>query len=457
MDPQPRMQWEALLSTRRFKVKQREVIETRTPATEEGGPGLRTDFHIDHDRVVFSSAFRRLGRKTQVHPLAQHDHTHNRLTHSVEVASVGRSLGNRVGVMMQHVNLLPAGYTPYDIGSIVQVACLAHDIGNPPFGHIGEDALRDWCRDPRHQTYWGGLTDAERCDIQTYEGNAHGLRIVANLEMYTHEGGMRLTSAVMGSLIKYPWTSNAADAQAREKFTLYRTELPYFERVAEELGLIKRSALSWVRHPLSYLMEAADDICYAILDLEDAIEIGIIDVGEFESLFSGFAGYERVWAIDDVRQKCAMLRGMAIGRCVSDVAEKFMLHHHSFLAGSFVAHDLITLCEPAIQHALIEAKRLAHDKVYRHRNKLMTELAAYPCMATLLDTLVPAVYALYTNKNTRTALTARQRLALDLMNNTILPDDTLYEAYMKVLDFAGAMTDNSAAILAREISGIGIL
>lgn len=455
MVSQHTMSWDKLLSTRRFKVVGNEIQETRTPATQEGSAGLRTDFHIDHDRVVFSSAFRRLGRKTQVHPLAQHDHTHNRLTHSVEVASVGRSLGNRVGVMMQHANLLPVGYTPYDIGCIVQVACLAHDIGNPPFGHIGEDALRDWFRAPSHAHYLQGLTDEEQRDVGTYEGNAHGLRMVASLEMYTHEGGMRLTSAVLGSLIKYPWTSDAPDALQNDKFTIYRTELSYFERVADELALIKHTPLSWARHPLSYLMEAADDICYAILDLEDAIEIGIIDVDEFESLFAGFTGYERVWAVDDTRQKCAMLRGVAIGRCVTEVAEKFMLHQRSLLTGCFVGKDLISVCDPAIQQALHEAKRLAHDKVYRHRNKLKTELAAYPCVATLLDTLVPAVHALHTKP--LSALSARQRLALDLMNNTVHASDSLYTAYMKILDFAGALTDNSAANLARDISGIGIL
>ncbi|GGY25065.1 deoxyguanosinetriphosphate triphosphohydrolase [Paludibacterium paludis] len=449
------MQWSDLLSSRRFKVRDGEVMPTRTPATEEGMPGLRTDFHIDHDRVVFSSAFRRLGRKTQVHPLAQNDHTHNRLTHSVEVASVGRSLGNRVGTMMQHAGLLPAGYTAHDIGAAVQVACLAHDIGNPPFGHTGEYALRDWFRAERNRHWLDGLGLAERRDIETYEGNAHGLRMLATLEMYVREGGMRLTSAALGCLLKYPWTSDKDEARERDKFNIYQTELPYFRAVADELGLIRKGETVWARHPLSYLMEAADDICYAILDLEDAVEIGILDVKEFEALFAGFAEYERVWSIHDIKQKCAMLRGIAVGRCVTEVADKFMLHHDSLLAGAFPAKDLINVCEPAIQRALLNAKELASNKVYRHRNKLVTELAAYPCLATLLDALVPAVAALETNGPG--ALTHRQRLALDLMNHDLVPDGSRYLAYMRVLDFVGAMTDNTAANLAREISGVGIL
>jgi dGTPase len=449
------MQWEQLLSTRRFKVSQDTVKETRTPATEEGSPGLRTDFHIDHDRVVFSSAFRRLGRKTQVHPLARNDHTHNRLTHSVEVASVGRSLGNRVGMMMLHAGILPPSYTPHDIGAVVQVACLAHDIGNPPFGHTGEDALRDWFRRPEHARYLDPLAPVERHDIQTYEGNAHSLRMVGSLEMYAGEGGMRLTSAAIGTLIKYPWTSAAPAARRSGKFNIYQTERPYFERIAAELGLVAKQDGIWARHPLSYLMEAADDICYAILDLEDAVEIGILNVKEFETLFAGFAEYGRVWEIQDVRQKCAMLRGIAVGRCVSDVAEKFMLHHDSLLGGDFPAKDLLNMCAPAVQEALIQAKDLASTRVYRHHTKLVTELASYPCLGILLDALVPAIHTLHTRG--RDALSTRENLALGLMEHGGETQPSLYAAYMRILDFIGAMTDNHAANLARDISGVGIL
>ncbi|MDO4226606.1 dGTP triphosphohydrolase, partial [Neisseria sp.] len=275
------MNWQQLLSTQRFRLKDGEIVPTVTPSTQEGADALRTDFHIDYDRVVFSGAFRRLGRKTQVHPFAEHDHTHNRLTHSVEVASVGRSLGNRVGVMLQAGGFLPQGNTPGDIGAVVQVACLAHDLGNPPFGHTGEDALRDWFRNPAHGRYLDTLSEAERNDVQTYEGNAHSLRILASLEMYRGKGGMRLTAATIGALLKYPWTT--LDPNGRKKFNIYQTELPFIRRVADELGLIGQGGDRWARHPLSYLMEAADDICYALLDLEDAVEIGLLGDAEVES------------------------------------------------------------------------------------------------------------------------------------------------------------------------------
>lgn len=455
----PRMSWERLLSTQRFKLKEGQIVPGKASASSDIESGLRTDFHIDHDRVVFSSAFRRLGRKTQVHPMAAHDHTHNRLTHSVEVASVGRSLGNRVGLMLQAGGHLPPGFTPFDIGAAVQVACLAHDIGNPPFGHTGEDALRDWFTRPAHAKFLEGLTAAETLDVQTYEGNAHGLRMVATLEMYQGEGGMRLTAASIGTLIKYPWTAEAEPVEESKKrkgkFNIYQAELPYFEAVAKELGLIGKGRHRWARHPLSYLMEAADDICYAILDLEDAVEIGILDVREFENLLGPLVELDKVMGIRDERQRCAALRGMVIGLCVSEVADTFMRHHDALLAGEYPAKDIVALVSPQISQLLSSAKLLASDKVYRHRSKVVKEVAAYPCLQLLLSALIPDVQALC--RGGEANLTVREQTQLALMERRPQEGESLYMAYMKVLDYIGGMTDNHAALLAREISGVGIL
>lgn len=449
----PQMNWSQLLSTARFTVQEGAVLPVSVVPSFDAAAGLRTEFHIDHDRVVFSSAFRRLGRKTQVHPLAVHDHTHNRLTHSVEVACVGRSLGNRVGAVLAQAHKLPTGFTPFDIGSIVQVACLAHDIGNPPFGHTGEDALRDWFRNPVNAAWLAPLGEHARCDVQTYEGNAHGFRMLTALEMYGEQGGMRLTSAVLGTLVKYPWTADVFPE--RGKFNVYQSELAYFKAVTADLGLVEQGRNQWARHPLSYLMEAADDICYAILDLEDAVEIGILDVKEFEALMLPLAEeVDRVWAITDPRQRCALLRGMVVGKCVSVMADRFMAHHDAMLAGEFPAKDLIAVCPTAIGEALMAAKALASRKVYRHRSKLVTEIAAYPCISMVLDALIPAVYTLITAGEG--ALSTRQRTQLGLLERPLPPGD-LYGAYMQVLDYIGAMTDNTAANLARQISGIGIV
>lgn len=451
----PKMNWQQLLSTQRFRMKDGGIVPTVTPSTQEGADALRTDFHIDYDRVVFSGAFRRLGRKTQVHPFAEHDHTHNRLTHSVEVASVGRSLGNRVGVMMQAGGFLPQGNTPSDIGAVVQVACLAHDLGNPPFGHTGEDALRDWFRNPAHSVYLETLSEGERNDVQTYEGNAHSLRILANLEMYRNKGGMRLTAATIGALLKYPWTT--LDPNGRKKFNIYQTELPFIRRIVSELGLIEQGTDRWARHPLSYLMEAADDICYALLDLEDAVEIGLLGDAEVESILAELTFTEApgAWQVQSSRQRCAMLRGMAIGRAIEDVAQTFMTHQQDLLNGSFQGKDLLALCSPEVRNTLEKAKELARTRIFRHQSKLITEIAAFPCLGSILDLLVPAAYSLIVNGQ----ISTRQSLALELLNHDdpVTPEDSLYQAYMKILDFVGGMTDNAAARMAREVSGIGMV
>jgi len=445
--------WQRLLSTQRFRLKDNEIVPTSTPSTQEGADALRTDFHIDYDRVVFSGAFRRLGRKTQVHPLAEHDLTHNRLTHSVEVASVGRSIGNRVGMMMQAGGFLPEGNTPSDIGAVVQVACLAHDLGNPPFGHTGEDALRDWFRSPKNAVFLQGLEEVERNDVQTYEGNAHSLRILASLEMYPNRGGMRLTAATIAALLKYPWTTRHPNG--RKKFNIYQTELPFIRRVAEELGLVELGSDHWARHPLSYLMEAADDICYALLDLEDAVDLELLSDTEVESVLSGLTFVEPTWHAQSSRQRCAMLRGIAIGRAIDDVAQTFMKHQSDLLNGEFKGKDLLALCSPEVQDTLENAKELAKTRIFRHQSKLMTEIASFPCLGSILDLLVPAAHQLLTEGHSG----VRQSLALELLKNEhpIGREDSLYHAYMKILDFVGGMTDNAAAKMARELSGIGMI
>ena len=445
--------WQRLLSTQRFRLKDNEIVPTSTPSTQEGADALRTDFHIDYDRVVFSGAFRRLGRKTQVHPLAEHDLTHNRLTHSVEVASVGRSIGNRVGMMMQAGGFLPEGNTPSDIGAVVQVACLAHDLGNPPFGHTGEDALRDWFRSPKNAVFLQGLEEVERNDVQTYEGNAHSLRILASLEMYPNRGGMRLTAATIAALLKYPWTTRHPNG--RKKFNIYQTELSFIRRVAEELGLVELGSDHWARHPLSYLMEAADDICYALLDLEDAVDLELLSDTEVESVLSGLTFVEPTWHAQSSRQRCAMLRGIAIGRAIDDVAQTFMKHQSDLLNGEFKGKDLLALCSPEVQDTLENAKELAKTRIFRHQSKLMTEIASFPCLGSILDLLVPAAHQLLTEGHSG----VRQSLALELLKNEhpIGREDSLYHAYMKILDFVGGMTDNAAAKMARELSGIGMI
>ncbi|MGB1698998.1 MAG: dGTP triphosphohydrolase, partial [Nannocystaceae bacterium] len=254
--------WDAFLSSARVGAPQR-----RRPDT-------RMEFEVDHDRIVFSRAFRRLQDKTQVHPFAENDHVRRRLMHSIEAGSVGRSLGRRVGLA-----LAADGQTtvdPAEIGQVVQNACIVHDIGNPPYGHSGEAAIRDWFRgeEAERLDVFEGCSPQERADLQTFEGNAHGLRVVARLENYSNAGGMRLTAATLGAFLKYPWGS--ADPRAvGGKFGFFESEREVVEAVMEECGVIRQGD-AWARHPLVYLVEAADDVCYALADLEDGVELGVL-------------------------------------------------------------------------------------------------------------------------------------------------------------------------------------
>ena len=439
------MQWKNLLSTRKFKVEDGRVSDYRS--RNQGSNQSRSEYLQDHDRVVFSRAFRRLGRKTQVHPLAQNDHVHNRLTHSVEVAAVGRSIGIKVGEALKARGALPEAFTPYDIGAIVQVACLAHDIGNPPFGHTGEDALREWFRQPENARYLDGLHAAEVCDLQTYEGNAHALRIVCTTEMYTGMGGMRLSCASIGALLKYPWTSDQSGPKG--KFNIYQSELPYFKAVAGELGLKALEAdRRWARHPLSYLMEAADDICYSVLDLEDAVEMGILSTAEFEERLQAYQPRLGSYPMEP-RQRCATLRSIFIGDCVEYASQEFMRNHDAIMAGDYAQADFFQNSGADCALALKAAKQLAGERIYTHPSKIKQEIAAYPCLHHLLSMFIPAVDGFHRGQ----ALNERQKRVLRLLDKPPRTGGSKYHAFLEVLDFIGGMTDNYALALARETSG----
>jgi dGTPase len=284
--------------------------------------------------------------------------------------------------------------------------------------------------------------------------------------MYYGEGGMRLTAASVGALVKYPWTAIAepiASGKSRKgKFNFYTTEQAYYAAVAEELGLIRLGESQWARHPLSYLMEAADDICYAILDLEDAVEVGILSVDEFEAVLHPALEPEKLRALqgsdrrnpDIIRRHCAALRGMVIGKCVEAFAFTFMQQHNSILEGKLPAgsKDLLDLVDGEIAFLLKGAKDLAGERVYRHRSKVVKEVAAYPCLKLLLDVLIPSAYAFCQGET----LNTQQKTHLALLERPLVQGEGHHSAYMKILDYVGGMTDNYAARLANEISGVGI-
>ncbi|XZG70221.1 deoxyguanosinetriphosphate triphosphohydrolase [Chitinibacteraceae bacterium HSL-7] len=437
------MEWTQLLAAHRLGA----------PDDDGGADASRSNYHKDHDRIVFCSPFRRMGRKTQVHPMTENDHVHTRLTHSIEVACVGRSLG--VLVAQQLGAHLPTSVTPYDVGAIVQAACLAHDIGNPPFGHAGEYAIRDWFRRPEHAYLMQHLSAAERRDLTLYEGNAQGFRIITQLENHRFEGGLRLTYATLGATLKYPWSSEHACSKG--KYSCYESERTQLERVAGELGLPELAPGRWARHPLSYLMEAADDICYAILDLEDGIEIGMLAYETVEPILLKIAGGDRdllaleVSAAPSTRRKISLLRGKAIDRCVRDVAQTFISQYDRLMSGSYQG-DLLNDCPASMRHGIHEAKQLARDRIFNERRKIEIEVGSFTCLDILLDAFCVATY----QQKVAEEMPFRMRRVLDLMEyNAPKKEWPLYESYRRVLDFIGGMTDNYATYLAQQVGGMG--
>lgn len=262
------MEWKTLLSTKR-------IGEEKENITKNG----RTPYESDVDRVTFSSSFRRLSRKTQVHPFSRNDHIHTRLTHSLEVAQVGRSLGKALGAKI--IDKLPEGKSENDLGSIVQAACLAHDIGNPPFGHAGEEAISHWFASSG-APFLNGLKGPTRRDLVRFEGNAQGFRILTQTANHLFHGGLRITCATLAAFCKYPWSSRKVVDS--EKFGAFLSEENALNEVAQSTGLILKEKNKWCRHPLAFLTEAADDICYATIDLEDAVELGMLSENDAYNL-----------------------------------------------------------------------------------------------------------------------------------------------------------------------------
>ena len=437
------MNWHQLLSASRFAEPQ---------ASPDPEPG-RTPFDKDYDRIIFSSAFRRLDRKTQVHPLAENDHVHSRLTHSLEVGCVGRSLGTRVGRALR--DKLPLGLNANDVGALVQAACLAHDIGNPPYGHTGEDAIRHWFRDAANAHFLEGLSELERADLQTFEGNAQGFRIVTQVESHRFSGGLRLTYGTLGAFLKYPWTVDYVQRGEAKKFGCYQTELPILRQVATQLGLLELKPGYWARHPLVYLLEAADDICYGLIDLEDGIEMGLLQYQEVEDLLQPLladrwpAVQAELEQADNLRRRLQSLRGMAMEVLVTAASSAFIRHEQALLEGRLDG-DLIDYCPAPVRDVVAGAKQMARERIFRDSRKLAVEIGSYSTLGILLEAFLLAVRERVLNGQA----TFRNQRVLELMGRSAPQSDwTLYEAYMRAIDFISGMTDNYAAQIARQFSG----
>ncbi len=451
--------WPRLLSTRRYPDR---------PA-EAPMPG-RSPYLADYDRVVFSSAFRRLQRKTQVMPLPETDFVHTRLTHSLETACVGRSLGRLSARRVLEADPSLAAELPdfaQDCGDIVAAACLAHDIGNPPFGHSGEDAISAYFASQAAERFITGLSAAQQADLQHFEGNAAGFRILTHTYPALSSGsaGLGLTYATLGAFTKYPRPSVIADDKRKsgaseKKYGHFQAENPRFKLVAEELGLLPKDAAAgfYHRHPLAFLVEAADDICYRIIDFEDGLKLGLIDHERGLQLMrnlraaapnarpkgAGSSGLH--WR--DWQEELGYLRATLIGQLVDETATRFAQHAPAILAGTY---DAPLIKELTGYEFLQEIQQLSVTKLYRSRPVLEIEAAGFEVLGGLLEVFLGAIFDAKHNH--------RSKKLLDLLPNQFRAvghqaGASAYDQIVLLTDYVAGMTDQHALSLYKTIKGI---
>ena len=437
------MDWKKLISAKRLGM---ESFHTE-------GADDRSDFLRDYDRLIFSAPFRRLQNKTQVFPLPGSVFVHNRLTHSLEVACVGRSLGNRVSrALLQRDPELSASLVG-EIGSIVSAACLAHDLGNPPFGHSGERAISSYFAEGKGQALRSQLTDAEWDDIIHFEGNANAFRLLTHQFNGRRRGGFALTYATLASIVKYPYSSYYSGGKS--KFGFFQTEADAFRTIADELGLIRLSdegePLRYCRHPLVFLVEAADDICYQMMDIEDAYKLKILTLEDTIGLLSPFIekskqGHltEVLNMVTDHNEQIAYLRSKVIGILIDECADAFMRHEEEILNGTF-SEPLIKHTSERCRQAYKRCSEVAVQKIYRSRDVLDIELAGFRIINTLIELMIDAV----TQPDK-----AYSRLLIDRVSSQYdLHAPTLYGKIQAVFDYLSGMTDVYALDLYRKING----
>ena len=448
------MDWKILLGEQRL---------CRPDAESQSG---RSPFQQDLDRVVFSSAFRRLAHKTQVHPLSANDHVHTRLTHSIEVASVGRSLGTVVGMEIAD-KLDDPKITRDTFGYIVQAACLAHDIGNPPFGHSGEDTIGSWFNSAGRSSeiFGSDMKDVEKNDLKYFEGNAQGFRILTQLENCRWSGGLQLTFAVLGTFAKYPRSSlfhpTPNDSHiGGKKFGFFETERSYFEQVASGLGLMERGSQPryWCRHPLAFLLEAADDICYALIDIEDGFALGYLTFEEAEDLLSPIATDANLTSdivkSDIVKPEIiGKLRAIAIGELINSVTEVFLENEKALLEGTYTKE---LIADTPYTKNIDAAKSIARQKIYWSERKTIIEIAGSEIVSGLLELFLPVVDEIEHAGWDVNKLSGRSKMLARLIPDQFLGVTSRYGTWLRVTDFISGMTDRFALSLYRKLKGIAI-
>ncbi len=443
------MVWQQLLSSHRSGQKQ-ESLSSETS---------RSAFDQDYDRIIFSHPFRKLQDKTQVHPLPEHDFVHTRLTHSLEVSSVGRSLGKRVGeVILERHSDLKKNFSLYDFGAIVAAASLAHDLGNPPFGHAGEEAISDFFLQHEYgKSFEQQVTPEQWSDLTKFEGNAQGFRLL-NKNQY----GLKLTYATLGAFTKYPcpafFPARDKSQRSQKKFGFFQTEDEIFRQVAQNLELLPSSDKSWKRHPLAFLVEAADDICYSIIDLEDGCSLGLVGYEEAQQLFEGVittnkSKLGKLSHLISMQEKIGYLRALAIGDLMSECANLFLENESSILSGKF---DSALADDCSSKEGLKKIIQISREKIYRARQVVEIEAAGHEVLPGLLAEFARAgAYALEGNAS-RKYSNLQNLLPPEIRFSIADQPHDIYYMLRQIIDFISGLTDRHALSLYRKINGISI-
>ena len=418
----------------------------------------RTEFKRDYDRLIFSAPFRRLQNKTQVFPLPGSVFVHNRLTHSLEVASVGMSLGNDVATAICRRPELADNPLLHELGQIVASACLAHDLGNPPFGHSGEKAIQTFFTEGKGQSMKEKVSPTFWDDITHFEGNANAFRLLTHQFKGRRPGGFVMTYSTLASIVKYPHSSSLAGKKG--KFGFFATEAPIYERIAEEMGILRLSEpgqqLRYARHPLVYLVEAADDICYEIMDLEDAHKLKILSFDETASLMLGFFDDDTRSRIlhriseeqlTDPNEKVQYLRACVIGKLENECVEVFLAHEEEILNGTMTG-SLIDHISDQPRGAYKECSRVSKKRIYKSQPVRDVELSGYRIMATLMELMVEAIE--HPERYYSQQLIGRVSSQYDIEN------DDLETRLMAVIDYISGMTDVYALDVYQKICGISL-
>ncbi len=433
------MEWKQLISNKRFGQEHKHAERHDD----------RSEFKRDYDRLIFSSAFRRLQNKTQVFPLPGSIFVHNRLTHSLEVASVGMSIGNDISrrVIQKRPELKDT--LVEEIGTIVSAACLAHDLGNPPFGHSGEKAIQTFFSEGPGQKIKSMVSSEFWDDITHFEGNANAFRILTHRFKGRRQGGFVMTYSMLASIVKYPFASSLAGNHG--KFGFFASETESYRKIADELGIFCKSApgepLKYARHPLVYMVEAADDICYEIMDIEDSHKLKILSFAETEHLLLSFFDEDiqqkiRQRIIDeemtDENEKVVYMRASVIGKLENECVAAFLAHEEEILAGTFEG-SLIDHISERQKKAYKECEKISYSKIYQSKPVLDIELSGYKIMATLMEVFIEAAVN-----------PSRFYSKYDIEN------ENLEERIMAVIDYISGMTDIYALDIYQKINGISL-